>query len=73
MRRPGTRTKDAKLILVGHSMGGIVARCFLEALEGWKDTLAQITFGTPHRGSINALDTLVNWVRKGPRGFIDLP
>ena len=41
---------DAKLILVGHSMGGLVARYFLECLEGWRDTRRLVTFGTPYRG-----------------------
>jgi hypothetical protein len=57
---------DAKLILIGHSMGGLVSRYFLECLEGWKDTKALITFGTPYRGSLNALDGLANGFRKGP-------
>ncbi len=55
---------DAKLILVCHSMGGLVARYFLECLEGWRDTRRLITFGTPYRGSLNALDFLVHGVRK---------
>ncbi|HVF59259.1 MAG TPA: hypothetical protein VNJ70_05550 [Thermoanaerobaculia bacterium] len=63
---------QAKLILVCHSMGGIVARYFLEALGGWKDTRALVTFGTPYRGSLNALDTLANGLRKGPFGLLDL-
>jgi pimeloyl-ACP methyl ester carboxylesterase len=50
----------AKLILVGHSMGGLVSRYFLEVLEGWHDTRALITFGTPYRGSLNAVDGIVN-------------
>jgi pimeloyl-ACP methyl ester carboxylesterase len=70
--RAKSGNNDAQLILVGHSMGGLVSRYFLEALDGWRNTRALITFGTPYRGSINALDTLVNGVRKGPRGFIDL-
>lgn len=41
---------DAKLILVAHSMGGLVARYFLECLEGWRDTRRLVTFGTPYRG-----------------------
>jgi pimeloyl-ACP methyl ester carboxylesterase len=41
---------DAKIILVGHSMGGLVARYFLECLEGWRDTRRLVTFGTPYRG-----------------------
>ena len=57
---------EAKLILIAHSMGGIVARYFLEVLEGWKDAKALLTFGTPYRGSLSALDTLSNGMRKGP-------
>jgi pimeloyl-ACP methyl ester carboxylesterase len=65
---------DAKLILVGHSMGGLVSRYFLEVLDGWKDTSALITFGTPHRGSVNAIDAIANGVRKKKLGitFVDL-
>jgi hypothetical protein len=47
-------------------MGGLVSRYFLEVLGGWQDTRALITFGTPYRGSLNALDTLSNGIRKGP-------
>jgi pimeloyl-ACP methyl ester carboxylesterase len=56
---------DARLILVGHSMGGIVARLFLEFHEGWKLTRRLVTFGTPYSGSVNALDFVVNGFRKG--------
>jgi len=63
---------DAKLILIGHSMGGIVCRYFLEVLEGWRDSRALVTFGTPFRGSLTALDTLANGMRKGPFGLLDL-
>jgi pimeloyl-ACP methyl ester carboxylesterase len=61
---------DTKLVLVAHSMGGLVSRYFLEVLGGWRDTRALITFGTPYRGSLNALDSLVNGVRKA--GVVDL-
>ena len=65
---------DAKLILVGHSMGGLVARYFLECLEGWRDTRRLITFGTPYRGSLNALNFLVHGPQKrlGPIPVRDL-
>ena len=68
------RDPDAKLILIGHSMGGLVARYFLECLDGWKDTRMLITFGTPHRGSLNAVDFLTNgFVKKlGPLKIADL-
>jgi pimeloyl-ACP methyl ester carboxylesterase len=51
---------DAKVVLVGHSMGGLVARYYLEALDGWKDARALVTFGTPYRGSLNAVDFAAN-------------
>jgi pimeloyl-ACP methyl ester carboxylesterase len=63
---------DAKLVLIAHSMGGLVARHFLEMLGGWRDTRALITFGTPFRGSLNALDALANGIHEGPFGVIDL-
>jgi pimeloyl-ACP methyl ester carboxylesterase len=65
---------DAKLILVAHSMGGLVSRHFLEMLDGWKDTRMLVTFGTPYRGSLNALDFIANGMAKklGPITLIDL-
>ncbi|PTL82182.1 CHAT domain-containing protein [Vitiosangium sp. GDMCC 1.1324] len=67
-------TPESRLILVGHSMGGIVARYFLECLGGWKNTRALITFGTPHRGSFMALQALALGFRKslGPVKLFDL-
>lgn len=56
---------DAKLVLIGHSMGGLVARLFLETLDGWKQTKTLITFGTPYAGSLNALRFLAEGFRKG--------
>ena len=57
---------QAKLWLVCHSMGGLVARYFCEALGGAAITRTVITIGTPHRGSVRALDALVNGKRFGP-------
>lgn len=56
--------EDAKVIMLAHSMGGLVARHYLEVLEGWRDCRALITFGTPYRGSLNALDFLANGYKK---------
>ncbi len=61
--RPGHA--DAKLVFVGHSMGGLVARYYTDVLGGHEITAKVITLGTPHRGALNALDSLVNGVRKG--------
>jgi Lecithin:cholesterol acyltransferase len=58
--RKSSGAADAKLVLVGHSMGGLIARYFLECLGGWRDTRTLVTFGTPYRGSVSAIDTLVN-------------
>jgi len=51
---------DAKVILLAHSMGGLVARHYLEVLEGWPDCRLLVTLGTPYRGSLNALNFLAN-------------
>lgn len=56
---------EAKLVFLCHSMGGLVARYFLEHLGGAEHTRALVTFGTPHRGSLNALTELVNGHRQG--------
>jgi pimeloyl-ACP methyl ester carboxylesterase len=56
----------AKLWLVCHSMGGLVARYFCETLGGADVTRAVLTIGTPHRGSVRALDALVNGKHFGP-------
>ncbi len=52
--------REAKVILVAHSMGGLISQYYLEVLQGWRDCKALITFGTPFRGSVNALDYLAN-------------
>jgi pimeloyl-ACP methyl ester carboxylesterase len=58
------RTKSgnphAKVVFVVHSMGGLVARYFVECLDGWKVTKTILSFGTPYKGSGNALGFLCN-------------
>jgi hypothetical protein len=46
-------------------MGGLISRYFLECLDGWRETRALITFGTPYRGSVKAVGALANGVHKG--------
>lgn len=72
--RRNSGNADARLILVAHSMGGLVSRHFLEVLGGWKDTRMLVTFGTPYRGSLKALDGLANGIKKtvGPLTLFDI-
>ncbi|NWG20928.1 MAG: lecithin--cholesterol acyltransferase [Chloroflexi bacterium] len=62
--RESSGASDAQVILIGHSMGGLVARYYMEALGGWTHTIGLITIGTPHRGALNAVDALGNGVKK---------
>lgn len=55
---------DAKIVFVCHSMGGLVARYYVECLEGWRSTRRVFTIGTPHRGSLDALGYLANGYAK---------
>ena len=67
--------EDARVILVAHSMGGLVAKYALECLGLWRRARALITFGTPYRGAPRALDYLVNGAsleRLGVR-WLDVP
>jgi pimeloyl-ACP methyl ester carboxylesterase len=58
--RTNSGNPDAKVVFVVHSMGGLVARYFVECLEGWKVTKTILSFGTPYKGSGNALGFLCN-------------
>ncbi|GAA4457712.1 lipase family alpha/beta hydrolase [Phytohabitans houttuyneae] len=69
--QPGRR--DAKLVFLCHSMGGLVARWYTEREGGATHTRTLLTIGTPHRGAAKAIDRLVNGVRlKLGRFGIDL-
>ena len=67
--RDHSNEPDAKVILVAHSVGGLVARYWLEVLEGWPDCRALVTFGTPYRGSLDALGYVANGYKKA---FVNL-
>jgi pimeloyl-ACP methyl ester carboxylesterase len=57
--------RNQRVIVIGHSMGGLVARYWLGPLGGAADCRALITLATPHRGVPKALDWLVNGVHVG--------
>lgn len=72
--RKAKSNPGAKVILLAHSMGGLAARYYLEKLGGWRDCRALITFGTPFRGAVEALNYLANGYRKAVLGktLVDL-
>lgn len=51
---------ELKFILVAHSMGGLVAKYFINALEGNKDIHKLVLFASPLFGSVDALSGLKN-------------
>lgn len=54
-----------KVVVLAHSMGGLVARYWVGPLDGWRYCHALLTLGTPHRGAPRALDWLFNGVPIG--------
>ncbi|CAM5365728.1 hypothetical protein GCM10010329_85420 [Streptomyces spiroverticillatus] len=59
--------RHRRVIVVAHSLGGLVARHWLGPLGGAPQCAALITLGTPHRGAPKALDVLVNGLKVGPK------
>lgn len=59
---------DARVVFICHSMGGLVARWYVEKFGGAEITRKIITLGTPWRGATRALVALVNAkpIGKGP-------
>jgi hypothetical protein len=63
--RVASGASNARLVLIGHSMGGLIARYFLECLGGYQHARTLVTLGTPHQGALNALNFLANGMKKG--------
>lgn len=55
---------DAQVVVVAHSMGGLLARYWIECLGGWRQCRALMTLGTPYRGAPNALGYLANGYKR---------
>jgi pimeloyl-ACP methyl ester carboxylesterase len=68
-RGRGKAFEDARVVFLCHSMGGLVARWYIQREGGAAVTAKLITLGTPHRGALNSLEQLVNGVQKGPWPF----
>lgn len=50
----------AQVILLGYSMGGLVARQYIEYEGGHEHCRKLVTLGSPYRGSLKALDFLLH-------------
>jgi pimeloyl-ACP methyl ester carboxylesterase len=62
-----SKDKDAGVVLIGHSMGGLVARYYAEVLDTHGYTRRVVSIGTPFRGAAKALGILANeHVKVGP-------
>lgn len=58
-RQKNFKKKDAKVILLTHSMGGLVAKTYIQRF-GKKDEVARLIFmGTPHLGSLEVFTLLL--------------
>jgi pimeloyl-ACP methyl ester carboxylesterase len=63
-RAQGGPHVDAQVVFVCHSMGGLIARWYIEEGGGAEVTRKLITLGTPYRGAARALGQLVNGADK---------
>jgi Lecithin:cholesterol acyltransferase len=59
----GERERAGRVVVVAHSMGGLVARYWMGPMGRWPWCRGLITLGTPHRGAPKALDWWVNGAR----------
>jgi hypothetical protein len=65
LEKLGWSWEPGRVIVVGDSMGGLVARYWVACLDGWRVCRSLITLGTPHRGAPKALAWLTGGVRIG--------
>jgi pimeloyl-ACP methyl ester carboxylesterase len=64
-RDQGGPCADAQVVFACHSMGGLIARWYIEKCGGAEITRKLITLGTPYRGAARALAQLVNGAHPG--------
>lgn len=69
IRRVKEFNRSDKVILVGHSMGGLAAREYMQSGYYGNDVASLVTVGTPHRGSAFDVEKLT--IKIIPRLFRD--
>ncbi len=62
----GWEKTERRVVVVAHSMGGLVARYWAGPLGGHDRCQGIVTLGTPHRGSPKAVDIAANGFPLGP-------
>lgn len=66
VERTCSATGAARVVLIGHSMGGLICRAYLKDYGGLDRVASVITLGTPHQGSricALSLDPMVHEMR----------
>ncbi|QWB21730.1 MULTISPECIES: hypothetical protein [Streptomyces] len=63
---PDEADREARVVIVAHSMGGLVARYWAAVLGGARWCRGIITLGTPHRGAPKALEVMAHGLPVGP-------
>ncbi|MFG3028677.1 hypothetical protein ACGFZJ_09040 [Streptomyces sp. NPDC048253] len=63
---PKEEDREARVVIVAHSMGGLVARYWAAVLGGARWCRGIITLGTPHRGAPKALAVMAHGLSVGP-------
>jgi triacylglycerol lipase len=59
---------EQPLDLLGFSMGGVIARTWIQLLGGWRRTRRFISVASPHQGTLTALP----WPRRWLAGIADM-
>lgn len=49
---------QARVVLIAHGAGGLVARHYIEAEKGWRQVSRVVTLGAPYGGTVCSLDLL---------------
>lgn len=66
------KSPSGRIAIVGHSLGGVIARWFVSAMGGAAFVHTIVTLGSPHRGSPFALKKRLFLLRRLSQGLRDI-